>query len=276
MKRTLALLAASAVLFTACSDDDDPITPTTESANYLPMTSGSYWIYDGVETDSSNAEVDGTQKVDSVVVGASFTNGDMSGNYLVTYNDDTEVSADPYATDEENGILYTYIDLFPLEGLIDTNEFKLDSRWVKVADANADSWTVLDTNVADIAFTIEDVPDIGTVNVVVEGNLLAQGEKTGTQEIEIEGETVVGEVYTLTQSLDLTLNATIPGLGTIPVPMADSFSFEVVVVDEVGVFSTYRAPINLALNLGEAFGSFELLQLNGYKQTLTRFALAVE
>ncbi|PKL84759.1 MAG: hypothetical protein CVV22_11265 [Ignavibacteriae bacterium HGW-Ignavibacteriae-1] len=187
---TISLTAFALFALFSCSDDETPNTNT--DAEYYPMTTGSYWVYESKELDGEGKVTATT--TDSVAISKTTTKlGKECFEFKNYEGDDHDGNTYQYKTETE---LYTLIDVI----LPDPEELPLpyiDEQWVKIADENQSSWAIFELALNDFEIEIEGVKGklTGTLKITGrKGGMVSlsgiMGQSYNTQEFTIENHIV--------------------------------------------------------------------------------------
>lgn len=179
----------------SCSDDSS--TTPTPSADIMPTTTGSHYVYNVIRLDSLTGQRDlNAVLVDSLVVGGSSLKDGKTAFAFDVYRSKVKIRTDLYA--KEGQTVWGYWQFIPpgivLTDLINTI-IPQTRRWSKFADFNATGeWAIADTNITGVS-----VPFNGQ-NIPLSSNITMKGKKVETTSV-----TINGNAYPNTTKFELTL-----------------------------------------------------------------------
>lgn len=165
----------------SCSDDTTAPTP---SADIMPLTTGSHYVYNVIRLDSLTGQRDlNAVQVDSMVVGGSSLKDGKTAYAFDVFRSNVKIRTDLYA--KESQTVWGYWQFIPpgivLTELINTI-IPQTRRWSKFSDFNATTeWTIADTNVTGVS-----VPFNGTT-IPLSSNISMKGKKLETSSVAING-----------------------------------------------------------------------------------------
>ncbi len=250
--KRIAVVAILALSWTMIGCSDSSTTGPTTVKNYLPLSSGSYWIYNRQTIDTATHDFSGPVHVDSAYVMDSVSYHDK-GTFRVVYVQlDSNRRDTTYLSKGTNGEIYTYLDfnVAQLKALAPT--LVAPATWVKVKGSSSESsWTSVDTTIANIPFTI---PGLGPVTLTLKFKV--SGATGTTKDI-----TVAGKSYTATEYV-LTFSITDTG-GLASYTQKQHFWF----VENVGIVQSRTDDAQMASLAGP------LLKVNGTQSDCQRFSI---
>ncbi|MCO5251896.1 MAG: hypothetical protein M9949_10825 [Candidatus Kapabacteria bacterium] len=200
MTKFLTIILTTFALFAlfSCSEDKAPNTNT--DAEYYPMTTGSYWVYESKELDGEGKVTATT--TDSVAISKTTTKLGKECFEFKNYEGDDHVgNTYKYKTETE---LYTLLDVI----LPDPDDFPLpyseiDDQWVKIADENQSSWDIFELALNEFEIEMEGVAGklTGTLKIVGrKGGIVKlsgiMGQSYNAQEFIVENH--ISGVFTIT------------------------------------------------------------------------------
>ncbi len=179
-KRSITVLATVlvAALLSACSKEESSTGPTTPP-NYFPLAVGNWWVYTGIELDTSGAEIPGTEWRDSSVVVAQTTIAGRQGYVMVSYSTRTG-GTDTMMVASEGGRLYVYSEGWTGDGI------PAPSGWIKYADPAAATWSIWDTTLTNVRLDS---------NLTTSGTFSWRGERGGTMSVTVKGRQVTAQEF---------------------------------------------------------------------------------
>lgn len=255
MKRIAALAILSGALLTSCGDDATTPEPTSES--YV-AASGSYMLHQNteLEIDTVTKAVSETPAPsDSTVAGAVVTYNGKSATPFYAF-----VGGVPFDTTyyyQDGAALYTSI---PLSYDIGGIPLDLGSKWAKIMDQGATTWTALTDSIAPI-----DLP-IGGYKLSAKLNFT--GQSLGSENVTINGVTLA------TKKVQVDLNARLYAMaGPTSLPVDVNLKVMYWLADKVGVVKREQpaAIVNLGL-LGQLMGS-PIQAVPGVRQVTTKYEI---
>ncbi|MFN5175351.1 MAG: hypothetical protein ACK5DT_01965 [Ignavibacteria bacterium] len=179
----------------SCSDNSS--TTPTPSADIMPVTTGSHFVYNVIRLDSLTGQPDlNTVVVDSMIVSGSSLKDGKTAYAFDVFRSNVKIRTDLYA--KEGQTAWGYWQFIPpgivLTDLINTI-IPQTRRWSKFADLNATAeWTIADTNITGVS-----VPFNGQ-NIPLSSNISMKGKKLETSSV-----TINGNSYPNTTKFELTL-----------------------------------------------------------------------
>lgn len=246
--RILMILAmVSAMPFiNSCSDDDDngPTGPGDEK-DYYPTAVNTWWVYN-VEYQDYEGNNMGSDK-DSTVI-AEETQHD--GKTAYEFESHTEYDAESSNYDNKNSE-YFYRDgakFYTRTSYVLPNDPEdldlpfdaIPDQWIKIADADASGWTVLEAEISD------ETVDIGGFPVTLNADYTVEAKNNGEKQVTFDnGETVTAMEYVLTTNIKGTVSAII---------VSDDIDFDVVTklyfAEDLGMVKQVVEPARLTVNVG--------------------------
>jgi len=209
MKKLFLLLALIAtVSFNACKDDEPTtVGPTPTASTYQPTHKNSWRIFDNFETDSLGAMIPGTTFSSTLSAGDSFQyNGKTATNFI---NINTEGEKDTTILSVYGKTVYmdgkVFEDFGDMTNILGENAPKipLNLTWVKIADANSNSWEV-----SKVPFTNIDVSSMsGGIPATMNGNNTMTGYKKGTAVVNIKGTNYTAQEFNIETKLTGTVKS---------------------------------------------------------------------
>lgn len=205
----IIVLAIASTLIYSCSEDN------VQDINYdlLPLTIGSYWIYNDYELDTLNQRTnEESPQIDSTAITGTEEKLSKLATVYTTYiynNGEYDKSHDEfYYMENEN--IYTHSDLVKhyLEAVELPIEipFDIQDQWMLFINPNADKWDVYEQ------LFDNDSLEILTYSFVYSGSLVVTGEKAGQEELTVNGEKLQTYKYTLKFKFDVSgTMQTVPG-----------------------------------------------------------------
>ncbi|MFN5006933.1 MAG: hypothetical protein ACK5GO_05500 [Ignavibacteria bacterium] len=181
--RSVFILIVMGLTIGISSCSDDTTTPTP-SADIMPLTTGSHYVYNVIRLDSLTGQRDlNAAQVDSMVVGGSSLKDGKTAYAFDVFRSNVKIRTDLYA--KEGQTVWGYWQFIPpgivLTELINTI-IPQTRRWSKFADFNATTeWTIADTNVTGVS-----VPFNGTT-IPLSSNISMKGKKLETSSVAING-----------------------------------------------------------------------------------------
>lgn len=153
MKKTLLLLLfVGMAALGACSDDDNSTNPTTDG-KIFPTTAGSYWFYNNYDVDSTNQEIYNGEVDSTVCLGTENYLGKTAIALMHYYFKDNEPNgSDKSYIAEENSKVYVLSEDVSGDTPLGDGSSIIGTRWLKVYDANEDSWMIFDTTLTAASF----------------------------------------------------------------------------------------------------------------------------
>lgn len=247
---------ATTLILASCSNST---TTTVADKNYFPLTVGNTWVYDGVETEDKSGTatpVSGTEYTKTTRVDAALTYQGKSAYRLIDVNSDG--SKDSTYISKSGSQMYSFISLSPGNaggGAIGGVDF--GSRWMLVADFNAASWNVLDTNIANIPIDLG-----GGATTTGKAAVKITGTKGSMSSITVGSETVQAQEFIMT--IGITMTITVPFLGDQVIPI--NLINKTYVAENIGIVKTEQLPFTLnALGTPQAN--------NGSRETLKSYTV---
>jgi len=230
MKYIAGLAILSVALLSACSD---PATPVPTNESYV-AASGSYMIHQNTELfidTATKAITEVPAPSDSTVAGAILTFNGKSSTPFYSYVGGEDFDTTYYYQDGAS--LYTSIPLtYDIGGI----PLDLGSKWAKISDQGATTWTALVDSIAPI-----DLP-IGGYKLSAKLNF--SGQSLGSETITINGATVA------TKKVQIDLNARLYAMaGPTSLPVDVNLKLYYWLADKIGVIKREQPPAILNLGL---------------------------
>lgn len=254
MKYIAGLAILSVALLSACSD---PATPVPTNESYV-AASGSYMIHQNTELfidTATKAITEVPAPSDSTVAGAILTFNGKSSTPFYSYVGGEDFDTTYYYQDGAS--LYTSIPLtYDIGGI----PLDLGSKWAKISDQGATTWTALVDSIAPI-----DLP-IGGYKLSAKLNF--SGQSLGSETITINGATVA------TKKVQIDLNARLYAMaGPTSLPVDVNLKLYYWLADKIGVIKREQPPaiLNLGL-LGQLMGS-PIQAVPGIRQVTTKYVI---
>jgi hypothetical protein len=208
----MMLLAAMAMMFYACSDDNgtNPDNPDN-GEDYYKIEIGNWWIYQEDILDSNNTVIEGSTSFDTTrIVGQVNYEGENAFVMTSTYESEGQTTVDTTYMTVKGSQLYAYFEDLGFGGY--GIEF---GAWLLMADFNQNEWVMLDTSVKDVdvdlgggqtaklTMTIKMTgKKLNKETVNVDGNNVEC--QKFQQHIEISGSIDMGQPIPIAQKLDVT------------------------------------------------------------------------
>jgi hypothetical protein len=127
--------------FSSCTDDPNNPGENCSLENSLKLQTGNYWIYSTVETDTSGADIPGTEGMDSTIVEGTRMVAGKQAYMLVSYSN-TKPDTMYYAV--EGGKAYRLLS--SMANIFDDNNCEcFPVKWVAFADCSRSEWKAVDT-----------------------------------------------------------------------------------------------------------------------------------
>jgi hypothetical protein len=197
----IIVLAIASTLIYSCSED------IVNDIHYdlLPLTIGSYWIYNDYELDTLNQRTNEEfPPIDSTAITGTEEKLLKQATVFTTYIQNIggyDKSHDEfYYTENEN--IYTHSDLVKL--FLDAVELPIDipfdikDQWMLFINPHADKWDVYEQ-----LFDNDSLIILG-YSFIYSGSLIVTGEKAGQEELTVNGEKLQTYKYTLKFKFDVT------------------------------------------------------------------------
>lgn len=234
MKNKTTILSVLALIITfvliSCSEDSTPTPPAkTDYSAYYPLTVGSWWVYEEWSTDS-NFNPDSLQSRDSVVIEAALMYNGKNAFMKVTYNTEYGFAMDTTYEYFENNSLYEWTQINPF--------LDLGEGWIERGSFTKDYIKYLDTNVTD--FIIGDMFSYS-------GSIKMDLTKGIDKIISLKNKDYTA--FTYNNKAILNGNATIPGVGTLPMTM--DMNMEMFFAKNIGIAQVLTTTNVLMMGMGE-------------------------
>ncbi len=197
MKKYLLLLFMAFIAF-ACSDDkDSPVSPnpSVKSSDLFPMTEGSYWIYNTVYEIEGSTE----EETDSTYVKGTITKLDKTGKIFISVNAATNETNEVYYSVDGSKIFTfsNYLASVSMDGF-PTDEL-FEEQWLQVVDSADADWKIIKTDKETRTI------DMGGQQFEVEVQIEADGARLDDSMIEVAGQNILCQNYSIDMSVDVKL-----------------------------------------------------------------------
>ncbi len=263
--KKLAVFLAMVLIVAACSDDKkNPVNndPQSTTKNYLPMKSGSFWIYDTYDLDMQNQVNPETKQIDSVVAGEKSIYLEKEATKLKQFVDG-ELNANYHFYTEEKSIFAESNYILPLNSGFGLPIDKITNQWVKIADFDGTNWDVLSYQFADESISMPQLPSGIKLNADYKvtaarsaGNVAIPYGDTNLDAVEITlSHTVTGSISYLLFSFPITFTIT----------------QKLYFAKDIGIVKVITQSQKININLGVA-GS-QTIDVPGHQKTLTNYKL---
>lgn len=196
--RLLAIIAAAAFIFSACSDSST--NPPASTKNYFPTTVGSSWQYEYSEIDSAGKDIGTPHQYTTSATRTVDTLGKTKAVIMTI-----SPNGYSYPTVVEGSSLWMFEKSFDFA----MGGVSAAPQWNKYADFTSQAqWNIYDTTITGAKDTL----DINgtSVPVTIDGTLTIVGKNNGTETV-----TVKGKTYTDCARITQTFNTTIKVKGSI-------------------------------------------------------------
>lgn len=231
-------VVAISMLLSSCSDDSNG--PSTKG-DMLPLTNGTYWLYDNYEIDSNGVayKIDG---YDSVVVAGTSTIMEKTASIVKTISINPDGTADTptdnYYYLENSNALYMHSKAFTDALSSSLFPIQLTEKWMKIADEDDEDWKVYEENIDAIQ---------GPFGTVITGKVIITGERGGTKNFTVKNKSISTNEYKM--NINFTGSAT---LNNIPIGLNFDRVMLLYFADGIGLvsqkMSAFKLPIvNLPL-----------------------------
>lgn len=188
--KKLILLFGLAIALQACTDS----STNPNGSSLLPMGTGNYWINKSYGKTSPEE-----WSRDSVVVTGTIEKEGKTGSVFASYDEDGDFVGEDYFR-EEGDALYTWSGFSNAFGDNLPVDFGFDDifeeQWYKVADPGDDFWKI------DEAEDLE----INVMGFTATGDIEITGEKTGSENLKIEGRSYSTDKFEIKAEFDGTVN----------------------------------------------------------------------
>jgi hypothetical protein len=199
MKNFLALiLILPLIAIISCKDDEATTQPVTKT-NYLNVKIGSKWTGEEYILDTAKSErLVGSKANYTLEIKTKETfDGKSAALFVREYGVSNRKDSNYYALENDGSVVYEYGREMQstfnsaLTGL-GVTPINLGIKWVKVADASSTSWVALNQNLKDVPVSV------GSLSGSLNGTLVINATKTGTNQVSIDGKTLTAELFTHT------------------------------------------------------------------------------
>jgi hypothetical protein len=234
---TIILTAFAMFALFSCSGDDK--TPNNKTdAEYFPMTTGSYWVYDTKEYDAEGKET-GTSS-DSVAISRTTNKLGKECFEFKTYaNGQHDGDIYQYKTEAQ---LFTLLEsVLPEDNAIGLPFGEIDDQWVVIADLNASQWNMydLDLNNFDI--------DYGGIAGKLNGKFRMVGKKGN----KVILDNIMGASHTAQEFIIEYLITGKIGVTSLPFPITVDVDSKIIAksyfVDGIGLIKSVSEPTTIDL-----------------------------
>ncbi|MDR0926239.1 MAG: hypothetical protein LBO69_00545 [Ignavibacteria bacterium] len=264
MRKLLALFTA-VIILTACSSDDDPVTPTPGHDGYFTANVGKTWVYQNTSIDS-NGTATTLDKFDDTLTFAKDTNYLAQPSKWMRHHFvepmTNNVTNGNYALYESSTSLFIsseFLKLFLPSMLSEVPSLGiLPQAYYKIADVNTASWTIDSFHIADFKLP-------AATEVILAGDLKAS--ITRKSDSTINGISGV-HVYTMTMLMVGTATAEIPILGLTPIPISAALTeVDFYLKDGNGLIGIYNKPLPVKVSV-PMIGDMVIANQPGYRKML--------
>lgn len=271
MRSVLTCLAMVVLLgFASCSDSTAPTdnnNNNTPIKNYMPLANGNSWVYDDVDLDTltGNPIASSLAEVTDSIVLVSTVAGRANASTLNSYVAGVETNSSVVAKTS------TTYDMRMATPFLD--EFVEDTKasWRTFVDFSKDTWTVLDTNLADVTFIETEVQGFPLI-VKASGNLKLTGKKGSAGTVMLDGKSVATQEYIIETTIAATLTANI-GLVTFE-PLNVTTSTRIWFAEEIGIVRSVEAPFKIEVKYSGIASGTQVQQFLGKERNLKRYKVS--
>jgi hypothetical protein len=234
MKKYLWLLSIlPIILLSACSSSNDPQN-NTSTKDYLPITSGSYWVYNQYTIDSLNQRANPSiPTLDSTIITGTESKLSKTAtvfqNFINTNNTGYVKSSNWYFYKENSNIsVFSGLinEMIGIDKLPVKLPFAVEDKWLLVLDNQNTKWNVYTKQITNDSVTYNDIKGVFT------GTLKIDAEKIGSESITVGSKSITTQKikYVIT----VTGNATISAFP-IPLPVSLNGNFYFWFGEDVGL-----------------------------------------
>ncbi|MBI2793048.1 MAG: hypothetical protein HYX66_00175 [Ignavibacteria bacterium] len=255
MKYSVFLASIISVALIGCAKDST--TPTTPPKNYLPSSTGTYYIYENTEVEKSSSGADSVVAVfsDSTTVEGTEQKSDLKGTTktAVKYavRADNSANIEYQYTAQEGSKLYRLINLsFDLDS---ANTVNLGSRWMLVYDQSNATWTAYEDSVSGITINVGGFP------VPVSMKFKVTGANAGTENITVNGQSI----STAHSILSIGITVYVPLFGDFPI----NLSIHQWLGADIGLVKSVQPPISSPSPIGDP------IAIPGSSSVLLRYSI---
>jgi hypothetical protein len=245
-----SILLFIGLFFLSCSKDN-PVDNNQTFANYLPVTVGSYWIYDTYTLDSNSQRTSLVPQIDSTIVTGTIVKLGYEGSIFTSYTIDSgRVSTGTdvfYRSDSSKIWVYTNIitNMLPPQMPIQINE-----QWMLLANPNDDDWKIMEQNFENLQI----LP--GTS---FNGNHTVWGSKVGPSTVQIGTK----QFQTIKYLMKITFSGTMTTIGG-DIPINFTRNTYLYFAEDIGLIKMFMEPLKFSIF------TFSM-NLPGEDRTLTKF-----
>ncbi len=175
------------IMLVSCSDDD-PVGPGKDSI--LPVTLGSYWIYENYNLDESYNRLNKFTGLDSSIISGTTVKLGKNASVMTKY---TQNRTGVYEKEDDDfyyidgSKLYVHTDYIKNMMSIMSSIFQIDEKWLLIANENDEDWTVLE----------QDIDTFPLIATKIWGHLTMRDTKGGTVTLAVNGKDYTAQEYTL-------------------------------------------------------------------------------
>ena len=170
------------------------VTITVRKPNLMPLSLGSYWVYENYPLDTlTGLHIDAQMYVDSTVVMGTVLQGGMVTSMAISYKNGIPHDTVYYTTD--NGEVWAYTKLN--DNLSIT---PLDRIWIKVLDANSTQWIAYDSTLSNTAVIVNGQPG------VLNGRITLVCARAGVDSIECAAGKFNAQKYIITYTVNVVIS----------------------------------------------------------------------
>lgn len=271
-------LAITALLgFASCSDSSSPSDNNNNNnnnnpaKNYIPLAKGNSWVYDDVDLDTLTGnpiESSLSEVTDSIVL-VSTVAGRADASTLKSYR--LGVETDEMVIAKTNTTFDTYLATPFLDEFLEDTK----STWRTMVDFSKSSWTVLDTNLANITFIDTEVETgFGKLPLTVKatGTLKTTGTKGGTATLTIDGKNVTAQEYIIETKVNATLS---PSIALITFePLSVTQTMRMWFAEDIGLVKSHEDPLKVEVKYSGAVTGKQVQNFLGKQRTLKRYKVS--
>lgn len=271
-------LAITALLgFASCSDSSSPSdnnnnnNNNTPAKNYIPLAKGNSWVYDDVDLDTLTGnpiESSLSEVTDSIVL-VSTVAGRADASTLKSYR--LGVETDEMIIAKTSTTFDTYLATPFLDEFLEETK----STWRTMVDFSKSSWTVLDTNLANITFIDTEVETgFGKLPLTVKatGTLKTTGTKGGTATLTIDGKNVTAQEYIIETKVNATLS---PSIALITFePLSVTQTMRMWFAEDIGLVKSHEDPLKVEVKYSGAVTGKQVQNFLGKQRTLKRYKVS--
>lgn len=169
------------------------VTISVRKPNLMPMSIGSYWVYENYPLDTlTNQRIISRKSLDSTLVMGQVLQGGRLSSMVLTYRN--AIPHDTVYYYNDNGIIWAYTRLND-----NLSTSPLQRQWIKVLDPNATQWVAYDSTLMNVPVTVNNQP------ALLSGRLTLVCNRGKVDSVTAPAGTFAAQDYTITFTVNMIL-----------------------------------------------------------------------